>query len=488
MYSLLLLICCSFVLSLILTPLCGRLAARAGWVDRPDGERKIHKRPVPRVGGIPIALSYVIAFAILMLSPMSAGGIVRRALPLVWQMLPAAALVFAVGLLDDIFRLRPWQKLAAEVVAAGLAWSAGIQIHSVAGHALPIWCAMLVTLFWLVGCCNAVNLIDGIDGLAAGVGLFASLTTLVAALLNGDIRLVLATGALGGSLLGFLCYNFNPASIFLGDSGSLLIGFLLGCYGALWTQKSATLLGMTAPMMALSLPLLDTTLAIARRFLRRQPIFGADRSHIHHKLLERGFTHRSVAALLYGACCIAAIFSLLQTAANPRYNGLIVLLFSVTVLIAIDRLGYVELHVAGRMLRTGAFRHMVGANVSLRQFESMLESAKTADECWDVIRSRYEEFGFASIEIRLSSYLWEEKRRTCDTSAAWTLRIALAGDDYVILRRDPQNPAPPATAAFADALGNALRRKLPDISGEHPDRVAGAAIAPLSRAAAGAGD
>src|SRR5947208_12565007 len=127
----------------------------------------------------------------------------------------------------------------------------------------------------------------GGDGLAAGLGLFATLTMAIAALLHGNLTLAIATAPLAGALLGFLRYNFNPASIFLGDSGSLLVGFLLGCYGVLWTQKSATLLGMAAPLMALSIPLLDTALAIVRRFLRHQPIFGADRGHIHHKLLAR---------------------------------------------------------------------------------------------------------------------------------------------------------------------------------------------------------
>src|SRR5207302_8185636 len=129
-----------------------------------------------------------------------------------------------------------------------------------------------ITVFWLLACTNAFNLIDGVDGLAAGVGLFATITMLLAALLQNNVPLALATVPLAGALPGFLRYNFNPATIFLGDSGSLLIGFLLGAYGLIWSQKSTTLIGMTAPMMALAIPLLDTGLAIVRRALRGQPI------------------------------------------------------------------------------------------------------------------------------------------------------------------------------------------------------------------------
>jgi UDP-GlcNAc:undecaprenyl-phosphate GlcNAc-1-phosphate transferase len=146
-----------------------------------------------------------------------------------------------------------------------------------------------VTVLWLLACANAFNLIDGLDGLASGVGLFATLTTLCAALMHGDMELALATAPLAGALIGFLRYNFNPASIFLGDCGSLSIGFLLGCYAVMWSQKSATLLGMAAPAIVLAAPLVDTALSIARRFIQHKPIFGADRGHLHHRLLDRGF-------------------------------------------------------------------------------------------------------------------------------------------------------------------------------------------------------
>ena len=181
-----------------------------------------------------------------------------------------------IGILDDLIGIEPWHKLIGQIIAGGLAYWAGIHVQGFGGYNLGPWWSIPLTILWLVGCTNAINLIDGIDGLATGVALFATCTTLIAALLQHNLALALAVVPLAGCLLGFLRYNFNPATIFLGDSGSLFIGFLLGYFSVLWSQKAATMLGMTAPLIALSVPLLDTGLAIFRRFLRRQPIFGAD--------------------------------------------------------------------------------------------------------------------------------------------------------------------------------------------------------------------
>src|SRR5262249_16129472 len=157
-----------------------------------------------------------------------------------------------------------------------------------------------------------------------------------------------------------------------GDSGSLSIGFLLGCFGVAWSQKSATTLGMTAPLIALAMPLLDTALAIVRRFLRGQPIFSADRAHIHHRLLHRRFTPRRVALLLYGACGVAAGFSLLEDVTQNRFSGLIVILFCVAAWVGVQHLGYAEFGIAGKLVLGGSFRGMVNSQLRLQQFERKL--------------------------------------------------------------------------------------------------------------------
>jgi UDP-GlcNAc:undecaprenyl-phosphate GlcNAc-1-phosphate transferase len=430
MYSILFLGFLSFLLALILTPLVRNLFRRWGMVDHPDGDRKHHERPVPRVGGIPLIVAYVCSLGVLSLTGLSAGALVGEALPFALRFLPAVLLVFATGLLDDLVGLKPWQKLAGQVAAAGGAYWAGVHVQAFGGHAFAAWWSLPLTVFWLVLCTNAVNLIDGVDGLATGVGLFAAFTMLLAALLQNNFALAIATVPLVGCLLGFLRYNFNPATIFLGDSGSLFLGFLLGCYGILWSQKSATILGMTAPLMALSVPLLDTALAIVRRFLRSKSIFVADRGHIHHRLLDRGLTPRKVALIFYGLCSVAAVFSL--SMASQHFEALVILLFCAAAWIGIQHLGYVELGVAGRMFLEGAFRRMLSAQINLQQYQQLLAAAVTPQDCWTVIETAAREFGFERVRMELGGCIFEYRREPA-TSCAWEVSIPLSEFDSVAL-------------------------------------------------------
>jgi UDP-GlcNAc:undecaprenyl-phosphate GlcNAc-1-phosphate transferase len=248
---------------------------------------------------------------------------------------------------------------------------------------------------WLLACTNAFNLIDGLDGLAAGVGLFATITTLCAALIHGNLELALATAPLAGALIGFLRYNSNPASIFLGDCGSLSIGFLLGCYAVLWSQKSATLLGMTAPIIVLAVPMVDVVLSIIRRFLSQKAIFGADRGHIHHRLLDLGLTPRRAVLIVYCFCACAASVSLVQSTFHNHYSAFFVLLFCIGTCFAIANLGYTEFRVAGQLLlkaafqpkayamSKGTFRDQVKMQVSLINLQVAL-SREEVDESVDV--------------------------------------------------------------------------------------------------------
>jgi UDP-GlcNAc:undecaprenyl-phosphate GlcNAc-1-phosphate transferase len=273
MYSLLFLALASFVLSLLLTPRVRDLFNRLGVVDVPDTARKFHDRPIPPAGGIAIVLSFGLAGSLLLLTPSRGGQLIQQASPLIGKLMPAAAVIFFVGLLDDLIGLKPWHKLAGQAAAAILAYCAGVRVLALGGAAVGSWWSLPATVLWLIGCCNAINLIDGVDGLAAGVSFVATSAMLLAAVMQHNVPLAFATVQLAGCLLGFLRYNFSPASIFLGDCGSLFVGFLLGCYGVLWSEKSTTILGMTAPLIALSLPLADAGLALMRRFLRGQPVF-----------------------------------------------------------------------------------------------------------------------------------------------------------------------------------------------------------------------
>src|SRR5215471_4327904 len=246
---------CGFLFSLVVTPLLRALALRLSLVDRPNDPRKSHAVPVPRIGGVAIFSGYIAAFGALALYSGYGVEVLHRAVPRLVAIGPALALVFVVGLWDDLVGLGPYIKLSGQLVAAIYVMWRGIHVPVLGSYILSPWVAIPLSVLWLIGCTNAFNLIDGLDGLAGSVGFFASITVFVAAFSNNDFGLALATIPLAGALLGFLWYNFSPASVFMGDCGSLTVGFLLGCFSLMWGQKSATLVGISAPLIILAFPI-----------------------------------------------------------------------------------------------------------------------------------------------------------------------------------------------------------------------------------------
>jgi UDP-GlcNAc:undecaprenyl-phosphate GlcNAc-1-phosphate transferase len=421
----------SLCLSLVLTPVFREIFRFCGFVDLPDQTRKIHPSPIPRAGGISITVSYISSFFIVQLST----GIMNSQLALVWKVLPSAAVIFVVGIIDDLWGLKHWQKLIGQVIASIIACSSGILILDVVGMHGQTWWSIPATILWLLACTNAFNLVDGMDGLAAGVGLFATLTIFIAALLQGNMALAMATIALAGCLLGFLRYNFNLATTFLGDSGSLLIGFVLGCYGIIWTQKSATLLGMTAPLMALSIPLFDVTLAIARRFLRTQSIFSADRGHIHHRLLDRGMSPRKTVLLLYGLSSMVAVFSLLQSFSHSnQIASMIVLVFCAVAWMGIQYLEYVEFTLAGRFLFRGDLQRSVKTQIDLDAFSKSLASIESAEKYYAQVSETARNFGFTLVQAQIAGESFSEP--STYLLPRWIVRVPLDSGDFVELRRE----------------------------------------------------
>lgn len=461
MFSLLLLLICSFALSFVLTPLCRNAATARGAVDCPDESRKFHLASVPRLGGIPIFVAFGLSYGVLLLAKFNGAEMITRSLPFAFSLLPAMGVVFLVGLADDLVGLNPRQKIAGELVAAGLACWSGVLIHGIGGHAVFGWWGYPITMLWLIACTNAFNLIDGIDGLASGVGLFAAVTTFLSALLLGDYGLQLATIPLIGALFAFLLYNFSPASIFLGDCGSLTIGFLLGCCGVVWSQKAPTILGMTAPLIALSIPLLDTGLAVVRRFLRGQSIFAPDRRHIHHRLLDLGLTPRRVALLLYGVCGIAAAFALVQSVARGRVAGLVIVVFCVISWVGVHRLGYIEFALAARLARPRMFCRILNAQLRLHTLEGVLERAATADDCWTAIQDAAQGFGFSQVSMCLNHTVFGERHEGSMVDT-WVLFVPLSSEEFVELACSSDSPIEPfVVAPFADLLRYTLTSKIP---------------------------
>lgn len=320
--------------------------------------------------------------------------------------------------------------------------------------------SFLFTVAWLIICTNAFNLIDGVDGLTAGAGFLAAGTMLVAALIDGNLSLAVVTAPLAGALLGMLRYNSNPATIFMGDCGSLTVGFLLGCFGVIWSQKSATMLGMAAPVIALGLPLLDMGLAVLRRFLRLRPISSADRAHIHHRLLDRGLTPRRVTLLLYAISGVAAALSLLASVVQGRLTGVAIIVFLVCAWWGVRHLNYIEFEVAKRVLFQ-RFRRVLESEITVLTFEERIAAAATLDDCWDAIVQAAEEFGFAQVRLAIGARRFEETLRPINPVACWSFQIPLSETDFIEFKRPVRAEFQPwAAVPFFELARNSLRPTL----------------------------
>lgn len=346
----------SLSLSVGLTWLVRRAALRFGMVDLPDGFRKIHAQAKPRLGGVAVYAAFFISLFV--------AAIFRKPPMLVHYLAGSdflaffgcATAAFLVGLGDDVFRLRARHKLLLLTLVSVAVFLMGYRIDMVSnpfGEPFHLgYLALPVTLFWFLGCMNAMNLIDGIDGLAGGVAVFAGGTMLVASHLLGNSLMCLLAAGMVGATIGFLFFNFHPASIMLGDSGSYLLGFLIAAIGLRGVQKASTVVALVVPVVAMGLPVMDTALAIARRWFRGLPLSAADRQHIHHRLLNMGLTRRQAVLVMYGACLLLAGFALLIMAANGSQKLWLLLALAMLLFVAIKTVATVEIALLKeRMLR-----------------------------------------------------------------------------------------------------------------------------------------
>lgn len=301
----------AFACAYVLTPSVGSLAERVHAIDLPGEERKIHKRAVPRLGGIAILAAFFAALLSFTAPGGALDGVMRGAL-----------LIALMGAADDCFSLRSPLKLAVQLIAALLAWRGGARIEVLglpfSGTAQFVRVGALslpLTLLWLTACTNALNLIDGLDGLAAGVAAIAGTSMLLIAAAVGESEIAVFLAALVGACLGFLPFNRSPARIFMGDVGSQLLGYLLGAAALLGMFKAHALLTVFAPLLALGLPLFDTAFAFLRRAAHGQNPLHADRGHLHHRLLDAGLEQKRVVLLLYA---LSGMLGLLAVAITER--------------------------------------------------------------------------------------------------------------------------------------------------------------------------
>jgi UDP-GlcNAc:undecaprenyl-phosphate/decaprenyl-phosphate GlcNAc-1-phosphate transferase len=382
-------------------------ATRRGWVDKPDSSRKLHAKPIPRIGGIAIYIALLLSLACLSLLPTVIASQFRTQLFNAGKLLAVSGLMMLIGLWDDLKNLKPYTKFAAQTLVALVAWFLGFRIlaswfsegtiFSLGILSLPL------TVLWIVGITNAFNLIDGMDGLSAGAALFATASMLVPSFGEGFFLSAIMLLALAGSIIGFLRFNFSPASIFLGDSGSFLLGSMLSLMAVEYSYKSTAAFAIGVPIVALGLPVLDTLMVILRRFLNGKPIFHGDRRHIHHILIERGFKPRNAVILLYGVCGLFGMFSLLFLNPSGKAIGIMLVMLGSCICVGIQQLHCSEFReLLGYLARGMRYqrRFLIGNVVAGKMIDGF-HGARCLSDILASLSTLLDEMEFSCTEVRV---------------------------------------------------------------------------------------
>ena len=374
----------ALLLSLVLTRCVRDTALRRDWV-MPPSSHHIHRRPMPRLGGVAIFISFVAVTSLLTATSHELWvGFAPRTLA--WLLVPGA-MVFLLGLYDDIYSARPSLKFAVQALAASMLFFGGVgrfNLPAILGLPTLEWLALPLTILWVLWITNAFNLIDGLDGLAAGSTLFSTLALFAVSCISGNEGVTLLALTLAGAIIGFLRFNFNPASIFLGDCGSMFLGFTLSALALTGSQKTPTTIAVAIPVVSFGLPILETALSVVRRYLSGQPLFTADREHIHHILMKRGLTHRQVVILLYGVSALCGLLSLCLLYPGGVALAIVLVVLSVCIWAGLRRLGYHEFHELGRAAhRAIEQKQVISNNVAIRRATERLSEAQDFLQlCW----------------------------------------------------------------------------------------------------------
>ncbi|MBK9519308.1 MAG: undecaprenyl/decaprenyl-phosphate alpha-N-acetylglucosaminyl 1-phosphate transferase [Anaeromyxobacter sp.] len=378
----------STLVGAVATPMVRELAHRYGALDHGLTSRKIHGRPVPRLGGIAIVLAFFAPLAALFFVSSEVG---RR----FWSDSTTALALFggglaiaALGILDDLRGCNAKTKFFVQFAVSAAMYWAGFRIDQVShpfGPPISLGLfALPFTMFWIAGVINAMNLIDGLDGLAGGVAFIAVATIFTLAAVRGDALMLLFAAALGGAILGFLLYNFNPATIFMGDTGSMFLGFVLATAAIRTSSKSTTAVAIVVPILALGIPISDTLLAIGRRAVRGAPLFSADRGHLHHRLIDRGLSHRAAVLVIYGGATVFGAAALLVSFANGPQAAAVLLVMAVLTFLVLRALGLVDVTLARAALADR--RRNLDMRASIRNAGEALRQAQTPHDVWAAVR------------------------------------------------------------------------------------------------------
>jgi UDP-GlcNAc:undecaprenyl-phosphate/decaprenyl-phosphate GlcNAc-1-phosphate transferase len=489
-----------FLLSLasafVLTRSVRDFATSRGWVASPTQERHLHSSPLPRLGGVAIFLSFAACMAVAAFwSARHRGPQSPFFLRTMVTILVPAALVFLLGVYDDLRGVGPYFKFSVQGIAATMLFMGGLRIVNIpvlfGDRSLPWYVGLPFTVLWVLAITNAFNLIDGLDGLAAGSALFSTLVAFVVALLSGQSLVTFMTIALAGAILGFLRFNFNPATIFLGDSGSLFIGFVLSALALAGAQKAPTIVAVAIPVVSFGLPILETALSIMRRLISGRPVFTADREHIHHKLLQHGMTHRQVVILLYGVSAVFALLSLFLLWPTGSSLGLVLAVLGIGIWIGVQHLGYLEFGELARVAqRTFDQPQIFVNNLAIRRATEELKVARDYEQVRRILVAAFGSNDFDSFELKVEvlpgeqlpvaaesrraglAFRWSKAGvpKVLDGTAVWTVALDLLSSTnrrrgrLMVHRlyspRNLQIDINLLTATFPTVLADALDRTL----------------------------
>jgi UDP-GlcNAc:undecaprenyl-phosphate GlcNAc-1-phosphate transferase len=434
-------------LAVIITPCVIWLARRIGAVDYPS-IRSIHTHPIPRIGGVAIYLSSVCLIVSLLFLNNTTGQVFRSVSFQVIALLCSATGIFLIGLIDDLRGLPARVKFAIELLGAGVLCLAGVRICNIdlgGGWVISLsWLGWPITLLWIVGITNAVNMSDGLDGLAGGIaaiacGVIATFAvygsmTHTGEAQNNDAMMALFALALLGSLTGFLFFNFNPAKVFMGDCGSLFIGFTIAAASVMCVSKSAAVVGLALPALALGIPIFDTLFSMLRRFLERRSLFAPDRSHFHHRLLEMGLNQRRAVTMIYLATAAAAglgLFMMIGNGIGPLIIFGVVLCLIVVLFRVVGAFGW---HNTVACLQS-KYKHSCHERDDRKTFENLqlqFRQTRNAAQWWEAVceAARRMDFAWVSLKTthedgRVEEELWRAPDSRPDLTTLVTIRVPI---------------------------------------------------------------
>lgn len=398
----------AFLLTLVLTPFVRRWAIAWGAMAMPDRERRIHSQPTPQFGGVAIYLAFVLTLCCVPFLGNLVSRNFKQDLPLLlFGLLVPATLVFALGVYDDFKNASATLKFAVQLLAASLVYASGYRINVLSTPGgfwqLPTLLNFPATALWILSITNAFNLIDGVDGLTAGASVFALTSILVFSVVQGQPEISLLAVILIGAVIGFLRYNFNPATIFLGDCGALFLGFMAAVLSLAGSQKGTTLVAVAIPLISFGLPLMEVGLSIVRRFLSGKPIFAGDRRHIHHVLLERGLSQRQVVIALYAVSALFALFGLMLLNPKRELSALVFFVLGIGLIYGVQHLRYAEFSELGSQIKQGVSRtrRALAVNVGVRRSYNNLANAETAEDLLVALEAMLatKEFDMVTLEV-----------------------------------------------------------------------------------------